>query len=37
VTAQWALPGTLPPAQYKVSGLINRDVQSYVKTIAVGE
>jgi hypothetical protein len=36
VTAQWALPGTLPPAHYKVSGLINRDVQSYVKTVAVG-
>ena len=37
VTAEWALPATLAPAQYKVSGLLNRDVHAYVKPVAVGK
>jgi hypothetical protein len=36
VTAEYVLPATLPPAHYKVSGLLNREVRSYVKPVAVG-
>ena len=36
VSASWTIPGTLPAGHYGVSGLLNRDVRAYVKTVAVG-
>ncbi len=35
VTADWTLPADLPPALYRVSGELNREVSSYVKTVSV--
>jgi hypothetical protein len=37
VSAQWTVPATLPAGVYRVSGLINRDVRSYVKRVGAGE
>jgi hypothetical protein len=36
VKAEWTTPGTAPARRYKVSGLLNRDVKAYVKTVGVG-
>ncbi len=37
VSAEWTIPADLAPGLYKVSGWLNREVQSYVKTVSVAK
>lgn len=37
VSTEWAIPGDLAPGRYHVSGTINREVRSYVKTVSVAK
>lgn len=35
ISTEWTVPNELAPALYRVSGTVNREVQSYVKTVQV--
>jgi hypothetical protein len=37
VSAEWPIPADLAPGLYQVSGALNREVQSYVKTVSVAK